>query len=171
MMTNNEKDDVKVKIDDQQQSNTEEQDKVAVDDSADKLLRLRAEFDNFRKRSRKDIVNIRKNAKIEFLKELFPVTSNLERAVEEAEKNFDNEYSKGFRLILEQLKEINANHGVEEINPKGGLFDPLLHEAFMVQEDDSVPENTVLEVIEKGYVCDDNLLKPARVIVSKVRDS
>ncbi len=168
-MTTDEKDHLKIYTDDVESAGNDIEEEQ--DESADKLLRLRAEFDNFRKRSRKEIIDIRKKAMNEFVRELFPVMANLEKAVEEAEKKYENEYSMGFRLILAQLKEIATKYGVEEINPKGEFFDPLHHEAFMVQVDDSVPEKTVLEVLEKGYICNGDLLKPARVIVSKARDS
>ncbi len=132
----------------------------------ERYLRLLADFDNFRKRSRKETANIRINAMNEFVKELFPVKTDLERALDISEGNIGSEYYEGFKLILHNMNEILEEYGVEEIYPEGDIFDPFMHEAFIVKEDGTVPVNTILEVLEKGYRHGHVILKPARVVVS-----
>lgn len=136
----------------------------------DKLLRLQAEFANYRKRTRKEMAGLREKARADYIQDMFPIMFNLEKAVAEGENYYSEEYIEGLRLILEQFGELLDKYGVEEIDPEGEPFDPDRHEAIAVTPvKEDTPENTVVEVVEKGYAYRGRLIKPARVLVAGSR--
>ena len=129
----------------------------------DQYLRLAAEYDNFRRRSQKEREATYAEAYAEALASLFPVVDNLERAMMYAD---GENVVKGVELTLKSVQETLARLGVEVIDPVGAEFDPNLHNAVMHVEDDTVGENTVVEVLQKGYRRGERVLRFAMVKVA-----
>ena len=129
----------------------------------DKYLRLYAEYDNFRRRSAKERENIYFDAKSDTLKNVLPILDNMERATafSEADKILE-----GMNLILKNFNEIFTKMDVKEIEALGKTFDPNLHYAVMHVEDESFGENEVVEVLQKGYICGDKVIRYAMVKVA-----
>ena len=129
----------------------------------DKYLRLYAEYDNFRRRSAKERENIYLDAKSDTLKNVLPVLDNMERATAftEADKILD-----GMNLILKSFNENFNKMDVKEIEALGKTFDPNLHYAVMHVEDENFGENEVVEVLQKGYMCGDKVIRYAMVKVA-----
>jgi molecular chaperone GrpE len=151
---------------------------VPVDDVAeqlveakDQLLRSIAEMENVRRRAQRDVENAHKFAVEKLLGELFPVMDSMEKAVETAESSEPSEGAKaiieGVSLSLKLFVDTLAKAGVEQIDPIGMPFDPQLHEAMaMVPNPDAEP-NSVMDVMQKGYVLNGRLARAAKVIVVK----
>ena len=137
----------------------------------DQLLRSIAEMENVRRRAQRDVENAHKFAVEKLLADLFPVVDSMEKAIETAENSEPGEDTKaiveGVSLSLKLFVDTLAKAGVEQIDPLGQPFDPQLHEAMaMVPNPDAEP-NTVMEVMQKGYVLNGRLTRAAKVIVVK----
>jgi molecular chaperone GrpE len=130
-------------------------------------LRAVAEFENFRKRTERELDNARKFAIERFAQELVGVGDSLEAGINAATANPGPALLEGAQATLKQLHRAFDKAGIKLIDPKGQPFDPAWHEAMAVQESHEVLPNTVLSVIQKGYSLNGRLLRPARVIVSK----
>jgi molecular chaperone GrpE len=130
-------------------------------------LRAVAEFDNFRKRTERELDNARKFAIERFAQELVGVGDSLEAGIIAATTNPGPALLEGAQATLKQLQRAFDKAGIKLIDPAGQPFDPEWHEAMAVQESRDQPPNTVLSVIQKGYSLNGRLLRPARVIVSK----
>jgi molecular chaperone GrpE len=124
-------------------------------------LRLRAEYDNFRKRSQKEREEIYPAATANALAKFLPVFDHIERAA--AFPHGDDEFGKGFDLIHQSLGETLKNMGVEIIAGEGEAFDPALHHAVMHIEDENLGENVVAAVLQKGYRLGDKVVRYAMV--------
>jgi molecular chaperone GrpE len=133
----------------------------------DKNLRLYAEFDNFRRRTAKESFDLMATANAGLVGKLIEVLDNFNRAFDPQNKASAEDFEKGVKLIYGRFKAILDAEGLEEIDPKGGEFDPNLHEALLQQPSDSVPENHVIQTIQKGYKLKAKILTHAKVIVSK----
>jgi molecular chaperone GrpE len=131
----------------------------------DGLLRLKAEFENFRKRADRDVLEARSRARMGLLAEFLPVLDNLERALNAAEHHEEGKVLEGVRLTHSMFADLLRKEGVTEVDPLGEPFDPHMHEALMAQPSDS-EEGTVTAVFERGYVFGDRVLRPAKVVVS-----
>jgi molecular chaperone GrpE len=131
----------------------------------DGLLRLKAEFENFRKRADRDVLEARSRARMGLLAEFLPVLDNLERALNAAEHHEEGKVLEGVRLTHSMFADLLRKEGVTEVDPLGAAFDPHVHEALMTQPSDS-EEGTVTAVFERGYVFGDRVLRPAKVVVS-----
>lgn len=140
-----------------------------VQENWDLALRSRAELDNLQKRAVRDVEQAHKFALENFSKSLFPVVDSLERGLEVSVGNEEavQNLRHGMELTLKLLLDSLAKFHVEQLNPVNQSFDPALHEALTAQPSDSVPANTVITVVQKGYVLHGRLLRPAQVIVSK----
>jgi len=133
----------------------------------DGLLRLKAEFENYRKRMLKEQTRILDTAEAGLVKKLLTFIDNLERAVgNSAGQAGAAGLREGVEMVLGQMLEILAKEGLEVIDPEGEAFDPEHHEAMMVVETDQCPEGTVVEVTQKGYRFNGVLLRPALVSVA-----
>ena len=137
----------------------------------DKAVRTQAEMENLRKRTARDVENAHKFAVEKLLGDLFPVIDSMEKAVETAENSEADDGAKaiveGVSLSLKLFVDTLAKAGVEQIDPFGEPFDPQLHEAMaMVPNPDAEP-NTVMDVMQKGYVLNGRLARAAKVIVVK----
>lgn len=139
------------------------EDKLA--EKNDQLLRLAAEFDNFRKRTQREKEEIYSSSKTAVIKELLPVLDNFERAAKNTQCNAED-YKKGIEMTFVQFKEILDKCGVEAFGEAGEKFDPNMHSAVMHVEDDGVEENTIAEVFAKGYKIGDKVVRFAVVKVA-----
>ena len=131
----------------------------------DGLQRLKAEFENFRKRAGREVLEARARARMGLLTEFLPVLDNLERALSAAEHHEEGQVLEGVRLTHSMFADLLRKEGVTEVDPLGAAFDPHVHEALMTQPSDS-EEGTVTAVFERGYVFGDKVLRPAKVVVS-----
>ncbi len=132
------------------------------------LKRLKADFENYKKRMVKEQTIFLKLANSELIAKLLPVIDNLERALASAEEHENEKTIKeGIEMVNNQLLDILANEGMEIINPVGEEFNPEEHEAVLQIESKEHPEETVVEVLQKGYRLKGKILRPARVKVSK----
>jgi molecular chaperone GrpE len=136
------------------------------DDYLDALQRLKAEFDNYRKRAAREQSDIVSRAAERLVKELVPVLDDLERALDAAEEHEEAKLEEGVRLVQRALADALQREGLAEIETDG-KFDPHIHEALLSQPDDDVESGTVLQVLQKGYRLGDKVLRPARVIVAE----
>ena len=127
----------------------------------EKYLRLLAEYDNFRKRTGKERDEIYPAATANAVAKFLPVLDNFQRAA--AFPHPDNDFGKGFALILKTFEEVLAGLGVEEIGTVGETFDPALHNAVMHIEDETLGENVVSQVLQKGYKIGDRIIRYAMV--------
>jgi molecular chaperone GrpE len=139
------------------------------DQYLDALQRLKAEFDNFRKRNDRERQSIATGATREVVRGLLPVMDNLERAVA-ALGDQGEQIVAGLEMVRGQLAGLLAGHGVEEIPASGEQFDPTVHEAIASTPSPDHPEGTVIQVIEKGYRQDDHVLRPTRVVIASGHD-
>ncbi|MEZ5126550.1 MAG: nucleotide exchange factor GrpE [Thermoleophilia bacterium] len=138
------------------------------DDYLDHLLRLQAEFDNYRKRVQRDNEELRLRASEAVVGSLLPVLDNLGRALQAADQHAEGQLIAGVRLVAEQLQGALVGHGLDEIDVQPGAeFDPAVHEAVVTQAVEGQEEGTVLQVLEQGYLLHGRLLRPAKVIVAR----
>jgi len=135
-----------------------------IDDLLSRLQRLQADFVNYRKRSQREKAEMTTQGKVELCASLLPVIDNFERALK-AEKNVDDFY-KGVEMIYNQLLKTFSDQGIEEILAEGEEFNPEYHEAIMRVESDEFDEGTVAEVVQKGFILDDRVIRPAMVKVA-----
>lgn len=131
-------------------------------------LRAVAELDNYRKRMERELDNARKYAVERFAQELVGVVDSLEAGINAAGAHAATALLEGSAATLKQLQRAFEKAGIKVIDPKGQPFDPAWHEAMLAQESADQPANTILSVIQKGYSLNGRLLRPARVVVSKV---
>ena len=132
-------------------------------------LRAKAEADNVRKRSQTEIANAHKFAVENFTSELTAVKDSLEAALASETATVESMRS-GVELTLRQLKAVFEKFSVKEIDPAGEKFDPHRHQAISTAESDAEP-NTVVQVLQKGYLLHDRVVRPALVIVSKPKNA
>ena len=138
--------------------------KKNLSDQEDKFLRLAAEYDNYRRRSQKEKESAWADSRAETAAAFLPVYDNLERALKQ--DTADEAYKKGVEMTMTQLKEVLTKLGLEEIPALGQPFDPNLHNAVMHVEDDSVGENTIVEVFQAGFKAGDKVVRFAMVKVA-----
>jgi molecular chaperone GrpE len=137
-------------------------------DNWNSYLRSVAELDNYRKRAEREIDNARKYAVERFAQDLVTVGDALEAGIAAGSSNPGAALLEGSQATLRQLQRAFEKAGMKLIDPTGQPFDPAWHEAMVAQESRDQPANTVLSVIQKGYSLNGRLLRPARVIVSKL---
>ncbi len=155
-------------IDPEQLKRQLEKTRQEAQDNYDRLLRVSAEFENFKKRTNKQVEDIRKFANENLLKELLNVVDNLERAVEAAKDNSSaGALLEGVNLTLASVRKLLERFKVQPVLALGEPFDPNFHQAMMQEESDDHPPNTVIRELQKGYLIHDRLLRPALVVVSK----
>jgi molecular chaperone GrpE len=136
------------------------------DEYLDQLLRTRAEFNNFQKRSRAQAETDRQYAVGPLALDLVAVLDNFERAADAARKAGAASIVEGLDMVHKQLLAVLAKHGVEPIAAQGQPFDPNQHEALTQQPDAAHPEGTVIAELGKGYKLRDRVLRPSKVVVS-----
>jgi molecular chaperone GrpE len=139
------------------------------DEYLDALQRLKAEFDNYRKRSAGDPPSRVARATEALVQDLLPIADDLERALEAAEEHEEAKLEEGVRLVHRALSQTLERQGLKEI-PTNGRFDPHVHEALLSQPSDR-EEGSVIEVIQKGYMLGDRVLRPARVVIAAPKET
>ena len=135
----------------------------------DRLQRLAAEFDNFRKRNAREQAAFAERANERLVKELIPILDDLGRALEAAAEHEEGKLEDGVRLVHRSLSDLLAKQGLKEIETEG-KFDPHVHEALLSQPSDA-EEGAVIEVVQKGYKLGDKVLRPARVVVASAPEA
>jgi molecular chaperone GrpE len=136
------------------------------DEYLDALQRLKAEFDNFRKRTENERAAQAARASEALVKELLPVLDDLERALVAAEEHEEAKLEDGVRLVHRSLADLLSRVGLTEIDTDGA-FDPHVHEALLAQPVDGAEPGSVVQVLQKGYLLGDRVLRPARVVVAQ----
>ena len=134
------------------------------DEYLDALQRLKAEFENYKKRISRDQAEFVTRASERLVKQLLPVLDDLERALEAAAEHEEAKLEEGVRLVQRSLQDALRREGLAEIETNG-RFDPHVHEALLSQPSDA-EEGSVLEVVQKGYKLGDHVIRPARVVVA-----
>jgi len=148
-------------------SSLEEKTKLA-EEYYDRLLRTQAEFENYKKRTEKELIEFKIYANAQLVKDLLGVIDDFQNALSTEEKASDDNYIKGFELIFKNFYEMLEKEGLCVINPTKEKFDPWEHEAVEMVPADDYPEHTVLCVIQPGYKFRDRILRPAKVRVSTI---
>ncbi|MBF0241273.1 MAG: nucleotide exchange factor GrpE [Desulfamplus sp.] len=161
------------------QKPTVEQFQAALDMEKERTLRVLAEFDNYKKRSAREIDDFRKFANEALFKQLLTVVDNLERALSSASVKCDdgkdgqlkdtqkNGIIQGVEMTCKDIIKLFEAFNVKPVEAQGKQFDPLFHQAVSHQESDKYPDNTVIAELQKGYILHDRLLRPSMVVVSK----
>lgn len=134
----------------------------------DQYLRTLADMDNLRKRTQREKEELAKFANENILRDILPVVDNLERALEHAEQAHSSEgLLEGVQMTLEQFSQVMKKFGVEPVDSIGRPFDPALHQAMGQVETAEYPSNSVAQEMQKGYVLNERLLRPAMVMIAK----
>ncbi|MBK7090270.1 MAG: nucleotide exchange factor GrpE [bacterium] len=145
--------------------------KQQLEEQKNDYLRLAAEFDNFRKRTRRDTADIIRSANESLIIQLLDVLDNFDRAMKSREENVDFEtYSKGVALVYDKLNSILSNAGLKRFESLGEPFDPRLHEALLQVEADDKEPDTVANELSPGYTLNDKVIRHAKVGVTKKKE-
>jgi molecular chaperone GrpE len=138
------------------------------DQYLDHLQRLKAEFENYRKRVQRDNEALVLRAGEGVIESLLPVVDNMQRALESAQRHEEGQLIEGVEIVAGQLRSVLEGHGLAEVPAEPGLpFDPNVHEAVVAQESADYPEGMIVAVLEPGYLLHGRLLRPTRVIVAR----
>ena len=134
-------------------------------EKSDRILRLQADFENFRRRTAKEKEELAAVITQNILGDLLPLLDNFERAM--AVEQTDGEaFQKGVEMIFTQLREVLDKHGLQSIEAEGQTFDPNFHQAVMRVEDSDAPDGTITQVLQKGYQAKGRVIRPAIVQVA-----
>jgi molecular chaperone GrpE len=140
---------------------------ASVAEAKDQALRAAAEAQNVRRRAEQEAEKARKFALEKFVKELLPVVDSLEKALEAMADEATEAHREGVSMTLKMQQDVLAKFGVEVVEPAGEPFDPQYHEAMAMVPNPELDPNTVMEVIQKGYLLNGRLMRPAMVVVSQ----
>ncbi|MBE0489663.1 MAG: nucleotide exchange factor GrpE [Halomonas sp.] len=138
-----------------------------VAEAKDQALRAAAEAQNVRRRAEQEAEKARKFALEKFVKELLPVVDSLEKALEAMADEATEAHREGVSMTLKMQQDVLAKFGVEAVEPAGEPFDPQFHEAMAMVPNPELDPNTVMEVMQKGYLLNGRLVRPAMVVVSQ----
>ena len=143
-----------------------------IADSKDRYLRLYAEFENVRKRTEREKAEFVKYANEELLGQFLNILDDLERSVEAAKTKHEDydAFLKGIELVMAHVYEVFKKNNVKPIEAVGKKFDPHRHEPLMQEETDQVPEGTIIEEFQKGYLLDDRVIRTSKVKVAKHKE-
>jgi molecular chaperone GrpE len=136
-------------------------------EAKDRYLRLAADFDNFKKRSRQEQMETIQHASAELISRLLPALDDLHKALENKPDGVDAAWLKGVELSVRKLEDALKAHGLEAIDAVGKPFDPNVHEAIGHEESTEHPEDTVVQVLRRGYRIRDRVVRPALVKVAR----
>lgn len=139
-------------------------------ESSEKVLRLAAEMQNYKKRNETEKSNMLKYANEDLAKSLLPILGNFERAIRLDDNDLSDEVSKflsGFKMIYGSFVNVLNNIEVKEIECDGLEFDPVYHQAVLTEKDETKPSGVILEVLQKGYMYKDKVIRPAMVKVNE----
>lgn len=135
---------------------------AALSEEKDRYARMFAEYENFRRRSQKERENVYADAYAEALGEVMPMVDNLERALQCGE---GEQLRKGLEMVMNQFQEMLKKLGIETFCEKGDTFDPNIHHAIMHEDDENLPENSIVEVFQRGYKKGERIIRCAMVKV------
>lgn len=139
----------------------------ALGEARDQALRAAAEAQNVRRRAEQDVEKARKFALEKFIKELLPVVDSLEKALDAMGEDASEAHREGVSMTLKLQLDTLAKFGVETVEPQGEPFDPQYHEAMAMVPNPEAEPNTVMDVMQKGYLLNGRLVRPAMVVVSQ----
>ncbi len=140
---------------------------AAAAEAKDRHLRLAADFDNYKRRSRQEQLETIQHASAELIAKLLPGLDDLQKALDHTPEDIDQAWVKGLKLSVRKLEEALNAFGLEAIDSVGRPFDPKLHEAIGHEESDEYPEDTVVEELRRGYRMRDRVVRPALVRVAR----
>jgi molecular chaperone GrpE len=140
---------------------------AAIAEAKDRYLRLAADFDNYKKRSRQEQLETIQHASAELIARLLPGLDDLHKALDHTPDGIDEAWVKGVELSVRKLEEALRAHGLESIDAVGKPFDPNFHEAIGHEESTEQPEDTVVQVLRRGYRMRDRVVRPALVKVAR----
>ena len=142
---------------------------ATIKDYWEQMMRLRAEIENNRKRAERDVENAHKYALKNFAENLLPVVDSMQmgQAAASSETATLESIREGSELTMNMLMQVLERNGVQQIDPLGEKFDPELHQAISMVESAEAPSNSVIEVMQKGFLLNDRLIRPAMVVVAK----
>jgi len=169
---NKNKEDESIPIQTENENEDSEQDKIdnlreKVEEYQDKYLKLAAEFENYKKRQSRIFDEMVNASRDSMILKILDILDNFERAIESKEQEYDvDSILEGLHLIHKQILSMLADENIVEICPEGEEFDPNFHEAISAIISD-YDENKITNVIQKGYICNERLIRPAKVVVSK----
>ena len=153
------------KVEENKKENTEiEALKTELENTTDRLKRMMAEFDNFKKRSAKEREQLYNSILSDIIASFLPVMDNIEKAINAPTE--DENYKQGVELVAKQLSDLLISLGVEEIKSVGNKFDPELHEAVSMVQDENLGEKEIKEEFRKGYTLKGKVIRHAMVIVA-----
>ena len=138
--------------------------KIRLDETEDRLKRVAAEFDNYKKRTSKEKESMYSTLMGDVVSKFLPVIDNLEKAA--SSETEDASYKQGIELVLKQFKDVLAANGVKEIETIGKTFDPELHEAVSLVQDENLGEKEIKEEYRKGYMIGDRVIRHSMVVVA-----
>ena len=138
--------------------------KKELEELNDRFLRTAAEFDNFKKRTEREKLTVAEYAKVQVMKTLLPILDNADRAAEY--EHGTEQFNKGIEMIVKQLGDLSSKLGLVELGVVGEEFNPEIHDAIMHIEDETLGENVVSAVMQKGYKFGDTVVRPAMVQVA-----
>ncbi|NQU45215.1 nucleotide exchange factor GrpE [bacterium] len=134
----------------------------------EQIVRARAEFDNFRRRTRREKEDLKKQAIGEVVEALIPALDSFDHALAALDRDHDaTALAEGILAIHQQMEKAFSTYGVEKINPVGEPFDPNFHEGLGVVQTEEHPANTVIDVLQSGWAVDGRLVRPARVKIAQ----
>lgn len=162
----NEAEETEAKVEEKKEPTAEEKLQAELNEAKDQLLRVAAEYDNFRKRSQREKESLYSECKSSVVNDLLPVIDNFERCVAPGEDTSYEDYKKGVELTYKQFGEALKKLGIEAFGEVGDAFDPNLHNAVMHTEDENLPENSISNVLMKGYKLGDKIIRAAMVAVA-----
>ena len=140
----------------------------AVKGIKDQMMRLQADFENYKKRSVREKTDIAAYTMENFMTKLLPVIDNLERSEAAAEEAGESgSYRDGVKMVFDQLMGVLESEGLKAIDAEGQPFDPNFHHGVAVGNEEDAPDQTVLEVFQKGYTLNDKVIRPAMVKVNQ----
>lgn len=150
-----------------EETTVEQQQNALVEELQTKLLRVQADYDNFRRRTIKEKEELAKYASMKLIEQLVPTVDNFDRALEASAttKDYDS-FAKGVDMIFRSLLQVLENEGLKAMDPIGQPFNPEYHQAVMTVESDEYEEGIVVEQLQKGYMLKDRVIRPAMVKVS-----
>ncbi len=136
-----------------------------LDNTTDRLKRLMAEFDNYKKRASKEREQLYNSLVADIMMAFLPVMDNLEKAINT--NTGDEGYKQGMELVAKQFKDVLKSFGLEEIKTEGEIFNPILHEAVSIVQDDTKESQEIIEEFRKGYKMGDKVIRHAMVVVNQ----
>ncbi|WP_136249072.1 nucleotide exchange factor GrpE [Halomonas borealis] len=142
----------------------------ALEETKDQSMRTAAEAQNVRRRAEQETEKARKFALEKFVKELLPVIDSLEKALEAMGDDATEAHREGVSMTLKMQQDVLGKFGVEAVDPQGEPFDPQYHEAVAMVPNPEMEPNSVMEVMQKGYLLNGRLVRPAMVVVSQAAD-